>query len=234
MALKQWLSDLLGVVYPATCPVCGNALSRGEEVICLQCLADMPRCRFHKSDFNAIHQKLVGTQVLVDRAAALFFYSRKSPYVGLIHRAKYDGQPRIIRWLAETLAREIQADGFFDGIDLIIPVPLHRGKLRRRGYNQSHVLAEGLEAVTGIPVGDNLQALKPHDTQTRRDASARWQNADGVYSVEDAGALAGKHVLVVDDVITTGATIHSCCLALLQAQPTIRLSVLSIGVTSLD
>ncbi|MCM1400783.1 MAG: ComF family protein [Bacteroides sp.] len=221
------------MVYPNCCEVCSAPLVEGERVMCLQCNYEMPRCNIHTDDFNTLHKRLAG-HAPIERAAGFFFYYRGSPYTAMIHAAKYNGRPRLGRELAEMFAREIEADGFFNGIDLILPVPLHRVKLIKRGYNQSAHIAAGISNATGIRTANNLIAKHAHATQTRRNAFQRWKNAKGIYDVENSGELAGKHVLVVDDVITTGATMLACCEAIHRASPSTTISVLSLGVTELQ
>ncbi len=224
---------LLDLVYPRVCEVCGRSLLGDEDVMCLHCLYGLPRMNVHNDNFNSIHKRLAGS-VPVERAAGYFHYYRKSPYNEIIHRAKYQGRPMLVKKLAARFARELQPSGFFDGIDLIVPVPLHRFKLIRRGYNQSMYIARGLSEVTGIPAGDNLVSVKPHPSQTLRSDFLRWLNAQSVYGVRDPHLIAGKHLLIVDDVITTGATMLACCNALRDTVAGVRISVLSLGVAHLS
>ncbi|MDE6099412.1 MAG: ComF family protein [Paramuribaculum sp.] len=230
--LKLWLCDALDVIFPRLCEVCGRTLMRGEKVICLECDYAMPRCRCHSQPFSHIHQKLAG-RIPVGKAAAMFYYQAGSPYVKLIHAAKYSGRPDVARHLAGKFAREIACDGFFDGIDLIIPVPLHRRKQLSRGYNQSFYIAQGLSDATGLPVGGSLKAVRHHPTQTQRGIYERWLNSQNVYVVDDASGLTGRHILLVDDVITTGATLLACCEAIHKASPTSEISVLGLSSTAL-
>lgn len=227
--MRQWVADLWSLIYPRVCEVCGASLAHGEELMCLQCRADMPLCDFHRDPFNHMHQRLAG-HAPIERAAGYFYYYRDSGYARLIHAAKYDARPRIIRSLAADFSRQIADDGFFDGVDVVVPVPLHESKERARGYNQSRVLAESIGDVVGLPVGDNLIAVKEHSTQTRRGAYSRWLNTKNVYQVSHGEELAGKHVLVVDDVITTGATLLACCEALHRDVPDVKISVLTLAV----
>lgn len=230
--LQEWGADLLGMIYPECCDVCGTRLVRGEKVICTGCDLGMPRCNIHDDPFNTIHQRLAG-HTAIERAASYFYYYRGTPYTRLIHVAKYEGRPKVARIMAAKFASEIMPDGFFNGIDMIIPVPLHRTKLFKRGYNQTDYIATGLAAVTAIPVSKNLIAQKPHSTQTRRNAFERWKNSLGIYEVRNPQELEGKHILIVDDVITTGSTMLACCEAVHQSAPTAQISVLSLGVTNL-
>lgn len=199
----------------------------------MQCDYAMPRCHLHAEPFNEIHRRLAG-KVPIERAAAMFHYYRDTAYTRLIHVAKYGGRPRVGEALAGKFATEIAGDGFFDGIDIILPVPLHRLKRLRRGYNQTEYIARGLSEVTGIPVSDNIVALRGHGTQTRRGAFERWLNSRNVYGVERPEMLAGKHLLVVDDVITSGSTMLSCCEAIQTAVHDARISVLSLGLAALS
>lgn len=229
---RQWADDALGLIWPRQCPVCGEALVHDERLLCLQCSLEMPRTGLHRENFSIIHQRLAG-KTPIERGAALFYYYSGNPYTRLIHEAKYNGHPWIARTLAADYARELMSDGFFDGIDLIVPVPLHPLKRLRRGYNQTEYIAEGLSRVTGLPVAHCLRMCRPHGTQTRLGAYARWLNSRATYQATHTEKLQGCHVLVVDDVLTTGATLLSCCRAIHDAAPTATLSVLTLGLTQL-
>lgn len=231
--IKQWISDLAGMFFPKLCEVCDTPLVRGEDVICLDCLYNMPLCDIHRDPFNIIHQRLM-RHVPIERAAAYFYYTRQSRYTNLILSAKYRNRPHIIDKLAATFAQRISTDGFFDGIDLILPVPMHSSKQLRRGYNQTEYLARGLNRITGIPVYDNLIAIRKHGTQTHKGAYGRWLNARDTYSVEFPAEIDGRHILVVDDVITTGATLATCCEAIHKAAPAATISVLTLAATELQ
>lgn len=231
--LKEWGDDALRIVFPKVCEVCGCSLTRGEELMCLHCNLDMPRTHLHRDDFNTIHQRLAG-KAPIEKATGYFYYYRDSDYARLIHKAKYNGRPIIIKQLVRNFVKELCIDGFFDDVDVVQPVPMHWFKQMRRGYNQSEVLAKTLSEVTGIALGHFLSAKRGHKTQTRKNRFERWQNTKGVYSVKNVKDLEGKHLLVVDDVITTGSTLLACCEAIHEASPTTRLSVLSLGVTHLQ
>lgn len=228
--LLQWADDFVSVFIPPLCEVCGAVLTHGETVMCLRCRTAMPRTRQHLDDFNELHRRL-GTHAPVDRAASYFYYQRGDVYTRLIHAAKYKSRPRVSFHLGECFARELMADGFFDGIDLLLPVPLHPSKLRRRGYNQTEVAARGISSATSIPVADNLVALRPHVSQTGLTPVERMANADGVYGVVRPTELDGRHLLVIDDVITTGSTLAACLERLHAAAPSATLSVLTLGLT---
>lgn len=224
---------ILSLLFPRMCPCCGAVLMSGENIMCLNCLTDMPLTGYHlKADFNPLMQRLM-LHPRLERAAAWFHYERRSPYARLIHEAKYNGKSQLAEMLGEQYAAAIAPSGFFDGIDALVPVPLSALKLIRRGYNQSMHIAVGIARATGIDVVNALQA-RVHSTQTRKDAYRRRAAVSGVYSAKQPLPVAGAaHILLVDDIITTGATITACAEALHKAEPAARLSALALAATRL-
>lgn len=233
MEWPRMLKGVVNLIWPDVCEVCGCTLVKGEKVICLGCRLKLPRTNLHTQEFSLIHHRLAG-RVPIERAAGYFYYYRSDSFTRLIHAAKYNGRPNVARYLAREYAGEINDDGFFSGIDLILPVPLHRFKLWKRGYNQTEYLARGLKDATGIAIGSNLVATRGHSTQTRKGSYMRWLNTRNIYEVAHPGELEGKHILVVDDVITTGATLLACCEAIHRSAPTATISVLTLAVSHLQ
>lgn len=231
--LSEWSNDLMRMIYPKVCEVCGYSLTKGEDIMCLHCSLDLPRANMHNEQFNIIHQRLAG-HAPIDKAAGYFYYYKDSSYSNLILNAKYHNRPIIARLLASRYAQEISNSGFFNDIDIILPVPMHWIKRMRRGYNQSEAIAQGIKKVTGIEIGKNLIAKRGHSTQTRKSSYARWKNAQNIYTVTAPEQLESKHVLVVDDVVTTGATLLACCEAIHKVSPTTTISVLTLAVTHLS
>lgn len=233
MEWPRLLKGVVNLIWPDVCEVCGCTLVKGEKVICLGCRLKLPRTNLHTHEFSLIHHRLAG-RVPIERAAGYFYYYRSDSFTRLIHAAKYNGRPNVARYLAREYAGEIKNDGFFSGIDLILPVPLHRFKLWKRGYNQTEYLARGLKDATGIAIGSNLVATRGHSTQTRKGSYMRWLNTRNIYDVVHPDELEGKHILVVDDVITTGATLLACCEAIHRSAPTATISVLTLAVSHLQ
>lgn len=231
--IRQWIADLGSLFFPRLCEVCDRPLVHGEDIMCLDCRYSMPTCDIHNDPFNSIHKRLL-RHVPVERAAAYFHYSRNSRYANLILSAKYRNRPRIMQSLASEFAAKIAADGFFDGIDLVVPVPMHRMKRRKRGYNQTDHIADGVSKATGIAVSRCLTATRPHSTQTNRGAYSRWLNSRDIYRLDDTAAIEKKHILLVDDVITTGATLAACCEAIHTASPDTKISILTLAATELQ
>lgn len=229
--IRIYGSGLLSLLYPRLCVVCGCKLVEGERHLCLECRANLPRTGFHRDPFNPIHQRLAPEPV--ERGAAMFYYHRQDQYGRIVRRAKYNDHPELARDFGQWYATELMAEGFFEGIDKLLAVPMHPFKQWRRGYNQAHEIAVGVSRATGLPIADNLTAA-PHESQTRRDHYLRYLNVRTIYGVERPGELAGCHVLLIDDVVTSGATLLSCIRALRQAVGAIRVSVLTLGSTHLN
>lgn len=231
--IKEWCDDALRVVFPLVCEVCGRSLSRGENTICMHCKMEMPRTRLHLEDFNTIHQRLAG-KAPIDKAGGYIYYYRDSDFARMIQRAKYNNRPSIMAQLTACYVAEILDDGFFEGIDYVQPVPMHWFKKICRGYNQSEVVARAINKAIGIKQCNCLTKVRQRGTQTRKGRFARWLNTRNAYKTKNIDVLRDKHVLLVDDVITTGATMLACCEAIHKESPTTRISVLSLGVTHLQ
>lgn len=211
MKPRELLRAIGDVFAPRTCPVCHNVLDTSEDYLCRACLASVPRTRFEEVGFNAFEQLFAG-RVPVERAASYFFYERGSGYAGVLHDMKYRSLPGLAVWLGARAAREMEASGFFKGIEALVPVPLHPSKLASRGYNQSERVCRGIASEIGAPVLNALEVAREHDTQTHKDALERLKNVEGAYRLRKkfVKQLENKHVLLVDDVVTTGATMLSC------------------------
>lgn len=228
--MPSWIDTLLDLVYPRLCLLCGRRLATGEHDLCTSCLALLPRTGFHLRGCNPMEGRFRGI-VSVERTAALFHYQKGNPSCSLIHDLKYRNRPDIGVRMGELLAREIAPSGFFRDIDLLVPVPLSPQRLRNRGYNQAERIAHGVSLATGIPVDTaHLSRLHDNPTQTRQSRQERLDNTERLFTATRPEELASKHILLIDDVITTGATLRACA-ETLQAAPHIRLSLLTLGST---
>lgn len=231
--LKMWWDNFLSILAPNICLVCGRTLVAGETGLCLHCLAELPKTNFHTDSFNPMHQR-ISVPPEIHNAAAWFYYIRSNPYTRLIHHAKYEHRPDIARHLARLYAQELATTPFFDGIDFILPVPMRYFKKLNRGYNQAEIIASGISEITGIPVDNSvLYARRGHKTQTRFGAVKRMENIRGVYGARNLHIIQNRHVLIVDDVFTTGATLHECASAITAIEPSATISVLTLASTRL-
>lgn len=227
--IRRCSRALMGMLYPEVCEVCGRALVEGEDMLCLNCLADMPLCSFADFTDTEIHRRLM--RVPIERAASLYYYYKDTPYALLIQKAKYAARPKLARSLGRIVAERLKPKDFFDGIDAITVVPLHKSKERRRGYNQSLMIARGVAEVTGLPILDLLDCSR-HGSQTARSVWQRHANAESTYTARTDCDASGLHILLIDDVITSGATLAACASALLAAHPSARISILTLGLAT--
>lgn len=231
-SFRIWSKSLIDLIFPDLCTVCRHTLVNGERIMCLECRIGLPRTNLHSHQPNAIHERLFSIGHPIEKATSLFYYFRENNYSRLIHDSKYRSRPIVGKTLATEHATELMATGFFDGIDAIVPVPLHFFKRLSRGYNQAEEIAGGLSKVTSIPVIPALSASY-HRTQTRMSAHQRLLNARNSYRVSDPEAIKDLHILLVDDVITTGATLLSCVEAIKKSCPTTKVSLYSLAITQL-
>lgn len=214
--MKQFsfLHDLADLFFPRLCPICHRALNRGEQGVCITCLQRLPRTGYHLDPFSPMAQ-LFFVKVPIERCAAFFFFTSPGDARQLIHHIKYHGGKQCGRIMGEIYARELLPSHFFEGIDTLVPVPLHPAKLRRRGYNQSEWIALGVEQATGIELRtDWLRHTRDAQSQTRKGVYDRWLDTHSAYETAPGIDLTGRHILLIDDVITTGATLLSCAQAL--------------------
>jgi len=223
------LDDFISLIFPKICAACGNSLWKHEETLCLSCEFHLPRTNFHHSLENPVGALFWGRVAPVSAAAYLFF-QKGNKVQRLIHQLKYKGRKDIGLCLGRQYGSLLKNSPFFQTVEVILPVPLHQKKLRHRGYNQSELFAIGLGESMNVPVDASLLIRKKAtETQTKKSRFRRWQNVAEVFAIIDPNVLEMKHVLVVDDVITTGATLESCILALSGIKG-IRISAVAIAV----
>ena len=233
MSFKTIVQSLLDTLFPRSCSVCDATLFAHEKSLCTRCLVNIPRTFFHHQKFNPMEQLFAG-KLKFEKATGFFFYEKGNPYSNILHDIKYRNQPHIGKHLAIIFANELLKSNYFSDIDFIIPVPLHYHKQAKRGYNQSEYIAEGFAKVFNASLRtDIIIAKHHHDSQTHKGIYERWLNTQGIYEVRDSEILKDKHVLIVDDVITTGATLLSVASSISHI-PGIKISLATLGVARLD
>jgi competence protein ComFC len=216
--IKNLFSGFLHLFYPRVCAVCSTDLMMGEDVICISCLYQMPLTRFWVDRENPV-AKIFWGRVNIENACAYFFFSKGSKYRPLLHKLKYQGQRGIGVELGKQYGLALGKSELYKGIDIVVPVPLHPKKLRIRGYNQAEVIAEGIAQGMGIEISTKHLIRKEFtETQTRKTRSERVKNVADAFALKDENELGGKHILLVDDVVTTGATLEACAEKLLEAE----------------
>jgi len=224
------VNDLLFLVFPEICAVCGTGLWKYEEVICTSCNFHLPKTNFHLDKKNQVCRAFWG-RVPIENAGAYLYFNKGSKVQRLIHQLKYKGRKDIGIYLGKQYGNYLITMPEFQQINYIVPVPLHRKKLKLRGYNQSESFAEGLSLSMKIPVDTSsfIRTISTQ-TQTRKSRFKRWENVSEIFLVANSETLENKHILLVDDVITTGATIESCVATLLKVSG-IKISVAAIAFT---
>ena len=226
--MRIW-NDLLYLFFPRLCLLCRRPLVEGEEHICLHCAEDLPYTYYIDVHANPVY-RLFKERFPIEAATAFLFFKQGGSAQTLIHALKYDGNRQLGYHLGRMAALEYRESGLFDAVDCLLPVPLHPKRERKRGYNQSEWIARGVQSVTGLPIDrTSLVRERKNESQTHKSLSERQQNVAHIFRVQDADVLSGKHVLLLDDVITTGSTLGACIEAL-QEVPGIRISVLGMTV----
>ena len=222
-------SRLVDLIAPRACVVCGGRLGIHEFFLCGSCNLQLPRTNYADNPYENDMARLFWGQLPVERCAALFFYQGGSGPSQILYELKYKNHPEIGEFFGRMIAEEWNDTGFFEGIDLIVPVPLAKERQRQRGYNQSLHIARGIGPVTRLPIVTNAVSREQFvESQTQKDRWQRNENVEGCFRLNDGSALKGRHVLLVDDVVTTGATICSCGREMLKAGD-VRFSILTIG-----
>ena len=209
-------SDFIELFFPRICVACGNRLISQENFVCMDCWLDLPVTHFHDDDKNKVAQLFWG-RINITRATAYFSYKKGSRYQQLVYAIKYRGMKELGFEIGKKFGFELREAGNFKSVDLIVPVPLHPRKQKTRGYNQSEWIARGIASTMDLPVITNNLIRKVHtSTQTHKSRFERWQNVEKIFGIEKPEIFTGKHILLIDDVVTTGSTLEACAFHLLK------------------
>jgi ComF family protein len=223
------IKDFFRLIFPVTCAACGEALVKNERVICISCNYALPRTNFHLDQNNVIARIFWG-RIRIENATAFYFFNKGSSFRHLVHELKYNGREDVGLELGRIFGSEIIESERFRLIDIVIPVPLHRKKQKKRGFNQSECIARGVSEALNKPLDVISVVRSVHSsTQTRKSRYDRWLNVEGIFTVTNQQVLVGKHILLVDDVITTGATLEACASEILKIEGT-KVSIAALAV----
>lgn len=224
------LEDFISLFYPSYCRGCFKSLVKGEDLVCTDCLLEMPKTDYHLYPDNPFYHKLRG-RLLVKHVMTLYKFVKESRVQQLLHALKYKQQPELGQMLGRIYGQDLVEANFKNSFDLIIPVPLHRSRRSIRGYNQSDEFGKGLSQILQVPCDDTcMMRMAKTETQTRKTKLNRWENVSQIFQVVNPRPIAEKRILLVDDVITTGATLEACGQALLDAGCS-ELSIACIAAT---
>lgn len=220
---------ILDFIAPRQCAVCRCRLAIDEELICAACNMHLPRTSYSAHAYDNPMARLFWGKMPIGRVAAWFFFEPHSEVSAMIYRLKYGDRPDYGYILGQYIAEDFQQDDFFDGIDAIVPIPISRKRKWKRGYNQSEYIAKGISEATGLPVRTDLVRRKSFQmSQTHMNWWERQDNVDGAFLLKNSEWTRGKHLLIVDDILTTGATILSCSKELMLAGD-VKISIATIG-----
>ena len=225
--LKEIKESLLHLAFPHVCEACGTDNLQDDHLLCLHCLSSLPETNFHLHSGNLVEKIFWGRMPVVN-ATAQYYFTKESLMQHLMHQFKYKSNKDVGIYLGKLMGHALQASNRFASIDALIPLPLHKSKEHKRGYNQAVVLCEGIATVLSKPVLKDAVIRPDHtESQTRKGRIQRWQNIEGRFKLAKPKAIEGKHVLLVDDVVTTGATLEACGQEILKAE-NVQLSIATL------
>jgi ComF family protein len=226
VSIKEIKHSLLDLLFPNVCTGCGNDLPGNNSVLCFKCTEAMPETNFEWFAANPVEKKFWG-RLPLQTATAQYYFTRESLMQHLMHQFKYRGNKELGWQLGRMMGQTIKQSGRFE-MDVLIPLPLFASKEKRRGFNQATVLCEGMAESLNIPVLNDVIIRSQHtDTQTKKGRIERWENMEGKFVVAKPELIAGRHIMLVDDVITTGATLEACGAALLDIKD-VQLSIATL------
>jgi ComF family protein len=210
----NWLrsagTSITSLFFPLICPGCGNDLQSSDDQICISCFHRLPVTEFHRHNSNPV-EKIFWGRVPIRSACSYLYFTSQSIVQHLMHELKYNGNREVGVFLGKQIGLSFEETDRFSAIEGIIPLPLHPKRQKQRGYNQAGAIAEGISAILGVELLENVIIRNTETrTQTKKSRVERWQNIDGKFRIVDPERLKGKNILLIDDVITTGATLESC------------------------
>jgi len=226
--MLSYFADFLALFYPKYCDGCGKTLTRGEQCLCSFCLSSLPKTNFHTDQNNPLEMVFAG-RVPIFKAAAFCFFKKGNITQHVVHQLKYKGKREIGIYLGHLFGLDLSENKDFLSVDIILPIPLHPKKLKKRGYNQSEQIAKGIAKSMSKPVDTkSLIRIVETATQTNKTRYARWENASEIFQLAAPEKLIGKHILLVDDIVTTGATVESAAQQLTHLDG-IKISIACLG-----
>lgn len=230
ITLKEIKDSVLHLLFPHICTGCGSDILHEESVLCMRCIDAMPETNFELHPHNPVEKTFWGRLPLAG-ATAQFYFTKESLMQHLMHQFKYKGNKELGMQLGNIMGEQIKKSARFEA-DALVPLPLFAAKEKRRGYNQAAILCEGMAEAMKLPVLDKIISRPRHtETQTKKGRIERWKNMEGKFILSNAGAIKNMHLLLVDDVVTTGATLEACGNELLKAE-NVRLSIATLCIAS--
>ena len=230
ISVRHTARDFLHLFFPHICAGCGSDVLGAEAVVCVECLEALPLTNFHLHEQNPA-EKIFRGRVPVTGVSSFLYFSKDSLVQRLLHQLKYKGHTELGYLLGNMMGAALKSSPFFKTVEVLVPLPLHASKEKKRGYNQAMILCKGIAAVMGVSICAQAVVKGSHtETQTHKNRLERWQNMEGRFQVTEPGLLQNKQVLLIDDVMTTGATLEACGQEILQV-PGAALSIATLAYT---
>ena len=209
MKIKSYWKGFISILFPPLCVSCENVLLHQEDFICTSCRFHLPVNDHHLFKENELTKRLLG-KAAIDAGAAYLSFAKSSLVQVMIHKLKYKEDYRVGIYLGQDFGQQLKQSSLYRDIDVVVPMPLHRKKQRSRGYNQTDYIARGIAETMSLPINNtDFRRVVDTDTQTKKSRMERYENVEHVFVCAKPAAFAGKHILLVDDVLTTGATMAS-------------------------
>jgi len=227
---RMW-QGLLHLVYPNLCVGCGSDMITGTQLICLDCIEALPLTNFHLHENNPV-EKIFRGRINISCASAYVYFTKQSAMQQILHHLKYKGNKEVGYYFGRKIGSALRQSSRFDTVQGLIPLPLFYKREKQRGYNQATLICEGMAETMNVPVLDKVVSRKmATETQTRKNRRERWENIEGRFTLKNEKDITGRHILLVDDVLTTGATLEACGTELLKAH-NVQLGIVTLAYTS--
>ncbi len=228
--IQSAATDLIHLFFPHVCAGCGSDIINLDHQLCLRCISELPFTNFFEQFGNPVERKFYG-RMEVKNAGSGYFFTKDSLIESLVYELKYKGNKAIGFYMGKLLGNLLQNNTRFNEVDIMIPLPLNARRFKKRGYNQAAILCEGIASICSKPIMNDAVIRKVNtETQTHKGRITRWENMDGVFAVAKPEAIQNKHILLVDDIVTTGASLEACGAEILKV-PGTTLSIATLAYT---
>lgn len=226
--MKKLWNNFLGLFFPSLCLICESKLTDQEEHICIKCLNLIPKTNYHLQAENRLEDFFAG-RFPFQRITAYAYFVKEGSIQKLIHELKYNHNPQLGQYIGKLCGHNLKDSDFISNIDYLVPVPLHKKRQRKRGYNQSLEICKGISAITQIPIETSTLIRSVNNkSQTNYKRMKRWQNVENIFQLTNTSIFTDKHIALVDDIVTTGSTIEACAKTILTAN-NVKISIICIG-----
>tara|TARA_B100000508_G_scaffold141097_1_gene146926 strand:+ start:7957 stop:8673 length:717 start_codon:yes stop_codon:yes gene_type:complete len=228
--LNESVKGFFSLIYPNNCVICGTELPDQNDMICFKCFGDLHYTHFEKYDEPTKADELFWGRIKIEHVYSLLFYEKGTTTQSILHKIKYQEGQKLGEYMGRLMGKRLLASKWIEEVDAVFPIPLHSKKNFKRGYNQSRLIADGFSDVVSIPVVEGISRRRHHESQTRKSKEERWENVRSIFQVVPEKCEDIKHVLIIDDVLTTGSTLESAAQEIKTYNPEIKVSFATIAI----